>query len=105
MSLQPSLQLLDFLDETVQVRDWYTLGVYMKLSPSELSQIGTQFSNLGPKRCKIEMFDLWTKSNPDASWELIAQALDRCGEQVLAKHIRTRYLPSDLATTKLSRYR
>lgn len=85
------ISLLDLLEETDQITDWYMLGIYLKLPTDRLTGIERQFSVHGVRRCKAEMFDLWMKSN-SASWELIALALDRCGEKVLANNIRTRHL-------------
>ena len=63
------------------------LGVYLELPREELSQIEKQFLNHGPKRCKTEMFDLWLRRCPNASWDQIALALEKCGEKVLAGQI------------------
>ena len=86
--------MLDLLEETDQVTDWYMLGMYLKLPRDKLTEIERQFSGHGARRCKLEMFDLWMKLNPDASWELIVLALEKCGETALAGHVRERHLPS-----------
>ena len=81
----------DFLDATNT--DWYLLGIYLDLPHEQLSDIERRFSSHGPKRCKVEMYDLWIRTTPDASWEQIALALDKCGEQVLAEEVRKRHRP------------
>ena len=88
-----SLELPDILDETAQFTEWYTLGVYLKLSKGELDDIEKRLCSQGSKRCKIELFNLWMKTNHDASWEQLALALERCGETVLADRIRTHHSP------------
>lgn len=81
----------DFLDATDT--DWYLLGVYLDLPHEQLSDIERRFSHHGHKRCKIELFDLWVRTTSDASWEQIALALDKCGEQVLAEEVRKNHPP------------
>ena len=91
MSLQ--ISLLDLLGETDQITDWYMLGMYLKLPRGRLTEIEIQFREHGPRRCKLEMFDLWMNLNPDASWELIALALENFGNTTLAEHIREQHPP------------
>ena len=78
-------ELPEILDESAQFT-WYTLGVYLKLSKGKLDDIEKRC-----KWCKIELFNLWMKTNHDASWEQLALALERCGKTVLADRIRTHY--------------
>ena len=59
-----SLELLDLLEETDQVTDWYMLGVYLKMPRDTLTDIEKRLSTHGVKRCKTEMFDLWTRRTP-----------------------------------------
>ena len=82
------LCLLNFLEETADVTDWYMLGLYMKLPSKDLSLIEKQFSSQQPKRCKAELFNVWIKRTPNASWELIAASLEKLGETVLAEKVR-----------------
>ena len=60
----------------------------MKLPSKDLSLIEKQFSSQQPKRCKAELFNVWLKRTPNASWELIAAALEKLGETVLAENVR-----------------
>ena len=46
-------------------------------------------------RCKAELFNVWMKRTPNASWEPIAAALEKLGETVLAEKIRKIYLERD----------
>ena len=85
---QPELCLSNFLEHTAEATDWYLLGAFMKLPPKDLSLIEKQFSSGGPTRCKAELFNVWMKRTPNASWELIAAALEKSGETVLAENVR-----------------
>ena len=82
------LCLSNFLEQTAEATDWYLLGVFMNLPPKDLTLIEKQFSSGGPTRCKAELFNVWTKRTPNASWELIAAALEKSGETALAENIR-----------------
>ena len=79
-------ELPDILDETAQFTEWYTLGVYLKLSKGELDDIEKRLCSQGSKQCKIELFNLWMKTNHNASWEQLALALERCGETIHIHH-------------------
>ena len=81
------LCLLNFLEETAEVTDWYMLGLYMKLPSKDLSL--------------IELFNVWMKRTPNASWELIAAALEKLGETVLAEKVRN--LPGQSIAVRGSR--
>ena len=99
------LCLLNFLKETANVTDWYMLGVYMGVPPKDLMYIEKQSSGQGSARCRTELFGVWMKRTPNASWELIAAALVELGETVLAEKVRTRYaalVPSPLASSRAS---
>ena len=84
------LCLLSFLEETAEVTDWYILGLYMGVPKKDLAQIEKQSSSQGSARCRAELFDVWMKRTPNASWELIAAALVKLGETVLAEKVRSR---------------
>ena len=70
-----------------QVTDWYMLGVYLELPSHELDKIRHQFHSDGVERCKAALFDLWTRSSLNVSWEVISSALRKCGETVLAERV------------------
>ena len=83
------LCLSNFLEQTAEATDWYLLGAFMNLPSKDLSLIEKQFSSSGPSRCKAELFNVWMKRTPNASWELIAAALEKSGETALAEKVRT----------------
>ena len=61
----------------------------MGVPKKDLAQIEKQSSSQGPARCRAELFGVWMKRTPNASWELIAAALGKLGETVLAEKIRS----------------
>lgn len=83
----PSSRLL--LKELSSVSDWFMLGVYLKLEVSELRKVQAQFNSV--ERCKLEMFDIWLRTCPNASWELVASALNCLREDSLASTLRQKY--------------
>ena len=89
------LCLLSFLEETAEVTDWYMLGLYMGVPKNDLEDIQKQSSSKGSARCRAELFGVWMKRTPNASWELIAAALAKLGETVLAEKIRSRLASSE----------
>ena len=95
--------LLNFLEETADVTDWYMLGLYMGVPSKDLSHIERQFSSQRSARCRAELFDVWMKRTPNASWELIAAALEKLGETVLAEKIRKICpLPQSIASQNIT---
>ena len=97
-SSSTELCLSNFLEQTAEATDWYLLGAFMKLPPKDLTLIEKQFLSGGPTRCKAELFNVWTKRTPNASWELIAAALEKSGETALAENIRKSCVLSTLAS-------
>ena len=82
------LSVVLLLKELRQVTDWHMLGLYLEIPPQELNKIRQQFLSEGVERCKAELFDLWLRRNPNASWDNVASALEQEGEAVLASGIR-----------------
>ena len=100
------INLTDLLEETDKLTDWYTFGVFLKMPTEDLKDIENRFaSTAGLKRCKIELFTLWLQRNPNASWDQIAQALEKCDQIAMADRIRKCHptptsLPADGAAAK-----
>ena len=69
--LSTELCLLNFLEDTADVVDWYMLGVYMNLPSKELSHIEKQFSSQGSARCKTEFIRLWIPARPNGLFEIV----------------------------------
>ena len=94
------LSILNFFDETANLTEWFTLGTCLKLPRQDLLHIEHQFGSEGPRRCRIELFHLWIKATPDASWEQLIAALKRMGENALSDQIRTNLQSLSLASAE-----
>ena len=93
------INLTDLLEETDRLTDWYMLGVWLKMPTEDLKDIESRFaSTAGLTRCKTELFTLWLQRNPNASWDQIAQALEKCNQIAMSDRIRkNRLLPAAAA--------
>ena len=68
------LVLKDVLCEAHYVSDWKTLGVHLGLPHCEIRLIDAK--NRGDiSHCKIDLFQAWLNSDPNASWLSLGQAL------------------------------
>ena len=79
---------LSIVEETEQVAEWFTLGVYLKLPHSELEMIRADFP-LSCKEAKREMLYAWLKQGC-ATWSSLIRALSKIGFRSLGKKIATR---------------
>ena len=88
-SESPSVAAL--LRELKRVKNWHMLGIYLDVPPEELKAISQQFLNAeGIDRCKAELFELWLKLTPNASWDDVVSALEGISEKRLAEEIKSR---------------
>ena len=87
VGLVDPVTVTSFLVELRQVTDWYMLGVYLELPPHELDKIRHIFHSDGIERCKVALFELWTKTKPKCSWEELSGALEKCGNVALSVKI------------------
>ena len=62
----------------------------MGVPQKDLAHIEKQTSSQVSARCRAELFGVWMKRTPNASWELITAALVKLGETVLAEKVRSR---------------
>ena len=86
-SVVDPVTVTSFLLKLRQVTDWYMLGVYLDLPLYELDKIRHIFHNEGVERCKVALFDLWTRTKPKCSWEELSGALEKCGNVALSVKI------------------
>ena len=100
--MSSSLNLVDLLEASTKVTDWFMLGVYLKMPSEELQDIEGRCSRDGIKRCKAELFTSWMKRYPNASWADVARALGKCNENTTADQIRQFHLPPSLPATSES---
>ena len=67
------------------VEKWQELGHQLNISPEMLSNLFN--SGQSGAECRDEMVAYWEKHDNDASWEKLARALARMGENQLAERI------------------
>ena len=86
----PDLSVKHLLTACKSVSDWHSLGIHLDLTTSQLNNIHVTYHAHGVERLKTEMFDVWLKSSPDASWTKLITALRAIGENTVASEIQTR---------------
>ena len=67
------------------IEKWQELGQQLNVDPEKLSNLFK--SGRSGADCRDEMMVYWEKHNEGASWERLAQALSRMGENQLAEKI------------------
>ena len=67
----------------LQVIDWYTLGQELELTSYELRIIKRNHPG-DTKSQTCEMFELWLRTQPDASYEQLIKALHKIGHETVA---------------------
>ena len=97
-NLGGSLTVRNITNELVDVLGWEQVGIELGMSETKLREIAANRMNNGPL-CKISMADTWLRSNVDASWEKLAEALDTTGNKEQAEAIRNKYGGMYLALT------
>ena len=88
----PTVHLL--VKELKEVKSWYMFGVALDIPVSELKAIRSSNPQDGVEGWLVDMFDYWLKSNTDASWKKIVQALEDTEHRVLAARVKHKYLSS-----------
>ena len=76
------------------VTDWHGLGRRLGLTMSQLRGIELTHPRDGPGRLKAEMFDVWLKRSPNASWADLITALEDMGEDKFDSDVRAAYTPT-----------
>ena len=73
---------------------WKAIGIMLGLDPGVLDAIKTSENNVS-QNCLREMLTAWTKQvDPPPSWSAMAEAIECLGDEQLAHHLRTTYIPS-----------
>ena len=70
-------------------RQWYDLGLQLRLPPSILDFIDSHPNVEDHKRMMLRR---WLQFDPDASWEKLAYALDLTGHKTTAASIRSQFV-------------
>ena len=75
------------LEAVSSVTDWHGLGRQLGLTMSQLREIDLTHRVDGLDRLKAEMFDVWLRGSPNASWTDLITALRAMGEDRVASDI------------------
>ena len=76
-----------------EVRDWLEVGNGLGVPPSKLLEIMKQSSTEREK--SLALGDYWVNTDPDASWEKLAQVLYKKGNK-RALAVMKQYLPQGM---------
>ena len=79
------------VDAVRNVSDWHNLGLHLDITMRKLKEIDRIYRSDGEERIKAEMFDVWLKSCPDASWHKLVSALNAINEKRVAKEVESRF--------------
>ena len=79
------------VDAVRSVSDWHNLGLHLDITMRKLKEINRIYRVEGEERIKAEMFDVWLKSCPDASWHDLVTALNEIGEKRVAQEVESCY--------------
>ena len=79
------------VDAVRSVSDWHSLGLHLDITVRKLKEIDRIYRFGGEERIKVEMFDVWLESCPDASWHDLVTALNAIGEKRVAQEVELRY--------------
>ena len=74
----------------LQVGDWYRLGLALKLNSYDLDIIKKDHpGDTESQMCK--MFQLWLRTQPDASYDQLIKSLCKVGDERVANSLRNKY--------------
>ena len=71
---------------------WFDIGIYLGASTAELKDIQHNYNTNGVVRCLIELHDCLVKKTKPLTWENVANALRRLGNNALADTIHSKYI-------------
>ena len=85
------MDLLEVIEATNDIRDWFTLGLVLKIDHTELKALEEQYHDL--RRRRQEMLISWISSG-NATWGSLAEALRNpsVNECSVAERIEEKYL-------------
>ena len=82
------------------IERWQELGHQLDVSPEKLSELLN--SGWSGAECRDEMITYWEKHDNDASWEKLARALARIGENKLAEKIIDEHVKKTITPSMLT---
>ena len=85
--LPPKPDLKDLMH--LQINAWNRLGLALKLNAYDLHKIEKDFQDT--RRQTLKMFELWLKTQPDASYEQLIKALHEVGDETVANSLYIKY--------------
>ena len=88
----PAPTLTQLTTELIEMRDWYSLGVALRINPDKLQEIQILSPHEGIPRWRIDLLHYWLNSTPDASWNDIRVALKTIGHHTLSAKLREKYI-------------
>jgi len=80
------------MDQLKEVSEWESLGAFLGVKKYKLNDI--QVERRGKlSLCKMDLFDQWLRSDVNASWEMVARALESMDGDynTLAQNVRMRH--------------
>ena len=80
------------MNAVTDVHDWQTLAQQLDYDPIHQQELCT--SGRSQEYCRKEMLTTWAKKDHHASWNKLAEALDRMQEQQAANRIREEFFPA-----------
>ena len=85
-------------NQLVEVVRWYELGVALGIPAHKLDSTDQNYRG-DSNRCKMGMLDIWLRTDLNASWEKLADALVAQGYDKVADKVRVECLglPSGIA--------
>ena len=86
MYIGPLLKDLVLLD----AENWFALGLQLDLPPARLNDIKRN-NPQDAFTCRMEMFELWLRVSPSASYQQLALAYQRLGETEMVELIQQRH--------------
>ena len=89
----PAPELRDLMN--LQVSDWNRLGLTLELDPYDLNIIEQDYRGDRRKQT-LKMFELWLKTQPDASYEQLIKALHEAGDERVASSLCVKYGKFDI---------
>ena len=87
----PAPTIFQLTSELIEMMDWYSLGVALRVHPNKLQEIQKSCPQEGIQRWRIDMLQHWLNSTPDASWNDIIAALKKIGHHTLSAKLREKY--------------
>ena len=85
-----SLCMKELTEALREVVDWHQLGVLLGIKPFRLQEVRMNHPH-DAHHCKVAMLDGWLRSDVEASWEKLAQALEKMDQAPVAMAIRDKY--------------